>query len=159
MAPKTTASKGKGKKMASSSGEAGALPIIIVLHSSTPISSRDNIGFDTTQIGKDKPHYPLLENLPIFQNRSQEVPCQHSKPSSATLRHLITETSLETANRSKILKLIFLFGICTCNPDILDLRTYRWLRTVGERRLFTPPMLRDYSLTFLKVASVSQKMD
>ncbi|ONK78166.1 uncharacterized protein A4U43_C02F15200 [Asparagus officinalis] len=39
-------------------------------------------------------------------------------------------SSSDTADRSRIHKLAFLFGDSMPNPDILDLGTYHWLRTV-----------------------------
>ncbi|ONK54955.1 uncharacterized protein A4U43_UnF9290 [Asparagus officinalis] len=133
MAPKTTASKGKGKKAASSSGEAVALPVFSVLHSSALIPPHGDIGSDNTQTRIEYPHYPMLENLLVFHDQSQEEFHILFEPSSATLRRLITDASLETADQSRIPKPNFLFGDPTEDPDVLDFREYRWFRTPFKR--------------------------
>ncbi|ONK56724.1 uncharacterized protein A4U43_C10F12100 [Asparagus officinalis] len=103
----------------------------LVLHylALTPLHS--DIGLDNSQTGTNHSHFPMFENLPIFQNQSQEELHILSELSSAILRRLITDASLEIVDRSHISKPIFLFGDYTEDPDVLDIRGYRWVKAMS----------------------------
>ncbi|ONK78164.1 uncharacterized protein A4U43_C02F15180 [Asparagus officinalis] len=108
MAPKTAVdrSKSKGKKVAGSSHEPGVLPTFSVTYPSSPLPQRGDLGAD--------------EEVDLL-----------SDPSVFTFRRMITDAPLESINREPIVKLVLLFGDSSEDPDLLDIRTYEWLRTVN----------------------------
>ncbi|ONK68188.1 uncharacterized protein A4U43_C05F8560 [Asparagus officinalis] len=157
MAPKIAADRGKDKKVTDSSGEASALPVFSVLYSSAPIPPRGDIGSNNTQTGTYYSHYPMLENLPVFLYRSREVFHLLYEPSSATLRCLIMDASLEIVDQSLVPKPALLFSDSIEDLDVLDLEESRWLRTVGERCFFTPLMPHDIAEDIAPHVSVAKE--
>ncbi|ONK80970.1 uncharacterized protein A4U43_C01F23830 [Asparagus officinalis] len=140
MASKTVINKGKGKKVVGASNDPAASSAFSVVHPPIPIPQHDAFRADGTQVMEYDFHYSPLESMPMFRDREQEELGLLSEPSISTFRRLITDAPLESINRDHIVKLVFLFGDSSEDPVLLELGTYRWLRTVNRRNMFLPLM-------------------
>ncbi|ONK76235.1 uncharacterized protein A4U43_C03F25420 [Asparagus officinalis] len=133
MAPKTAVdrSKGKDKKVVGSSHEPNVLPTFSVVYPSIPLPQRGDLGADGTQVAATHPHYSTIESIPLFEKREPEEVDLLSKPSISTFRHMIIDALLESINHEHIMKLVLLFEGSSEDPDLLDIRTYEWFRTMN----------------------------
>ncbi|ONK67026.1 uncharacterized protein A4U43_C06F14760 [Asparagus officinalis] len=132
MAPKTVVNKGKGKKVAGPSDDPVASSAFSVVHPSVLIPQHGAFGADGTQMMEYDFHYSSLEGILMFGDQEQEELRLLSEPSISTFRRLITDAPLESINRDYIVKPIFLFGDFSEDLVLLELGTYRWLRTVNR---------------------------
>ncbi|ONK56585.1 uncharacterized protein A4U43_C10F10390 [Asparagus officinalis] len=103
----------------------------LVIYPSTPLPQRGDLGTDVTQTIAIHPHYSILESIPLFGEWGIKEVDLLSDPSVSTFRRMITNAPLESINREPIVKPILLFGDSSEDPDLLDIGTYEWLRTVN----------------------------
>ncbi|ONK78895.1 uncharacterized protein A4U43_C01F750 [Asparagus officinalis] len=102
-----------------------------VVYPSVPLPQHGDLGVDGTQVAATHPHYSTLKSIPLFGEWEPEEVDLHSEPSIFTFRRMITNAPLESINRKHIVKPILLFGDSSEDPDLLDIETYEWFKTVN----------------------------
>jgi len=95
--------------------------------------------------------FVLQEAAPVFALKSRERRDRLSNPSMLTFWEIITNGRFESDIHIALKNPNFFFGDAIAEGDkILYDRDYKWLRQIGDRRLFLSNMERMYPLAYLQ---------
>ncbi|ONK72615.1 uncharacterized protein A4U43_C04F21250 [Asparagus officinalis] len=102
-----------------------------VVYPSILIPQHGDLRANGTQVAATHSHYSTLESIPLFVEWEQEEVDLLSETLIFTFRHMITDAPLESINCEHIVKHVLLFGDSSEDPNLLDIGTYEWFRTVN----------------------------
>jgi len=104
-----------------------------------PIPRRGLVGFAGGLGNVSSPAAPRLENIPLFSANSTQYRIERvTTGSPAALREIISDAPMVDLERGPVRKPSFMFGDAVENPRNLEMGESRWLRTIGDRKMFTP---------------------